>query len=447
MRITNRILEQALKLKDCPEFEANRISIDSRDVKGGELFIAIKDGNKFAKEAIKNGAVLAIIDSPEHTIPNKTIAVKDSVAALRLIGKYIKDSVDLKAVVGITGSIGKTTTRTWLSSILNHRFAVVSSIKNYNTMYGLPICLSMLEKNTDFGIFEIGSNNPGEITELSNYLNPNIGVITNIYESHIGRFKNVADLAKEKISIIDGVKQGGNLIYNGDSEFAPNIVRKAKTKKLNLVSVGFNENCDFSIISRDESVKEDVKVRTPLGVFDYQLNAKGRHFAYISACVLAVLYSMKLNASDFLEYFKNLEPLSGRGKIGEYTFKGKTFRLIDDSYNASPTSLAASLDVLNKISAKSKIAVIGQMKELGEKEEYYHESIAKKLHSMKIERVFFVGDKNLWEIMKVQCFEKLDDFVIEKILENVQNDSVVLLKGSRSMELDKIINYIRCSTI
>ena len=445
MKITNELLESVLGIVDCPSFMAKRISIDSKDITGGELFIALNRGHEFVKQALDDGAIFAIIDDERYQIPKKTLLVKNTTEILKLIGKYIKEKIGLKKIVGITGSVGKTSTRSWLNSVLKNKFNSFSSIKNYNTIYGLPISLSLLEDGADFGIFEMGTNNPGEISELSEYLEPDIGIITNIYESHIGRFENRDNLADEKISIINGIKSNGTLIFDGDSEFANKINYAAKSRGLNTISVGFSNDCDFLIKSYDKNIE----VKTPIGIVQYNISILGKHFAYITACILAAIYAMNLDIFDFLPFFKNLSQVNGRGTIIKHTFEDKIFNVIDDSYNASPSAVIASLEILQSMPHKSKIAVIGQMKELGKHEIYYHKLVANKLNSMNLSHMFFIGDKKLWDIMNEQknilCFEKIDDFVIEKILEIIHNDSIVLLKGSRSIELNRFIDYIKCS--
>ncbi len=446
MKIDSSVLTHALNLENCIKFSSNKISIDSRNIEPADLFIAINKGHEFVKSALEKGAVAAIIDNPDYIISGKTILVKDTTEALKTIGKYIKNSITLKKVIGITGSVGKTTTRSWLNEILNKKFKTFSSIKNYNTIYGLPISLSLLEKETEFGIFEMGSSNKGEISELSTYLRPDIAILTNIYESHIGKFGTQEALAQEKISVLDGLNLNGKLIFDGDPLFRNEIESKANERNIKAISVGFNDNCDFKILSSESRIK----LKTPFGTIDYELSVQGKHFAYISACVIATIYTLDLDIFEFIPYFKNLLQINGRGSWKEYVFQNKTFRIIDDSYNASPSAVLASLDVFESLQNDKKIAILGQMKELGSYEEHYHKIIAEKLNNMKLYQTVFVGDRSLWPIMNnvknILCFEKMSDFVIEKILEIVQNNTIVLLKGSRSIELNKFIDYIKCST-
>lgn len=448
MKIDNFLLEEILNIKNIPLFSAKGISIDSRTIRDGELFIAINNGHKFVRDALEAGASAVLIDDPSCEIAGKTVLVPNTTEALKSIGTFIKNKVNLKKLVAITGSTGKTTTKMWLGEILSHKYKTFSGVGNYNTIYGVPIALSLLEKETEFGIFEMGSNHCGEISELSDYLKPDIGVITNIYESHIGNFGDKETLANEKISIIDGINDGGSLVFNGDSEFSERILASAKEKGLKTFSVGFSGDCDFVIQYWDS---RKIKLKTPIGEVEYEVSFLGKHFAYVSASVIAIIYAMGLDVFEFLPFYKNLSPVEGRGDMKKYVFNNKDFYVINDSYNASPASMCASLESLQLRDANFKIAVIGQMKELGIHEEYYHAIVAEKLASLKLDFIFFIGDENLWSIMKkggnVKCFKEFNDFVIEKILEIIQNDSIVLLKGSHSLELSKFVKYLECSIV
>ncbi|MBR1479894.1 MAG: UDP-N-acetylmuramoyl-tripeptide--D-alanyl-D-alanine ligase, partial [Alphaproteobacteria bacterium] len=356
-----------------------------------------------------------------------------------------KDKICLKKVVGITGSVGNTTTRSWLTTVLSREYRTFSSIRNYNTIYGLPISLSLLEPGTEFGVFEMGSSNSGEIAELSQYLEPDIGVITNIYESHIGRFGSKEALAHEKISIVEGIRPGGALVFDGDCEFADDIRLAATSKQLQCFSVGFSQDCDFCILLNSPCVE----LHTPTGVLRYEVPFTGKHFAYITACVVAIIHAMELDIRVFLPFFKELSLLDGRGAIKKCKYAGKIFDVIDDSYNAGPSAMLAALNNLSTKQAPRKIAVIGQMGELGDFELHYHQLVAEKLSSMNLAHVFFIGSETLWNTMRVcenvECFAQMSDFVIEKMLKIIQNGDIVLLKGSRSVGLDRFLDYV-CST-
>ncbi|MDR0744427.1 MAG: UDP-N-acetylmuramoyl-tripeptide--D-alanyl-D-alanine ligase [Holosporales bacterium] len=449
MILTKEDLFLILKTNSIPDYNFENISIDSRTIKKDNIFIALKgnnqDGNQFAKEALDKGASIAIIDNKDCFIDERTILVLDSLETLKVIGNYVKLKISPKKIIAITGSLGKTTIKSWLNQILNNEFSAFASIKNYNTIYGLPISLSLMPSNTDFGIFELGTNSPGEILELSEYLVADIGVITNIYESHIGRLGSKEALAKEKISIIDGLKPNSYLIYDGDSEFQDMIKNEVQSKNIKSISVGFNNNCDFYI----KEYTKNIILQTPVGELKYNIAINAKHFAYISAVVIAVLYATDCDIYKLLQYFKSLTALSGRGQTEEFFYNNKKIAVIDDSYNASPTSVLAAIDMLQSNANLPKIAVIGQMKELGCFEEYYHKIVAEKLSESNLDFIFFIGERKLWKIFSNICiknitfFEELNNFTIEQILQIMETGSIVLLKGSRCIGLEKFINYLK----
>lgn len=448
MKITGELLNEVLGDRSlASDFVANGISIDSRTLKPGNMFIAINRGHEFVGNALNSGASSAVIDDIRYAVTGRTILVENTTEFLKRIGRTVKNRVSPSKLIAITGSVGKTTTKTWLNSILSRRFNSFCGIGNYNTIYGVPISLSLLEPDIEFGIFEMGSNHPGEISELSRYLEPDIGVTTNIYESHIGNFGSKASLAKEKISIVDGIKPGGTLIYDGDSEFRTDIENAAIAKRLRGVSVGFSRNCDFSV----SCGRGNVTLNTPVGTVEYSLQFSGKHYAYMSAIVVAILYSVGLNVHEYIPFLKDLTLLDGRGSIKKFEYNGKVFDVIDDSYNASPSAMFSSLDVFKSMPAKSKIAVIGQMGELGDYSEYYHGLVAEKFGSSDLDTVFFIGDENLWNTIRrhvtATCFDVLNDTSIGKILESVDDGSIILLKGSHSVGLNKILKYLKCSIV
>ncbi len=420
------------------------IQLDSREVKLGDIFIAIKgqnnDGNKYALDALQNGASLVVVDDTNYITAssNKILYVKSSIEALKYLGKYYLDNSNIKTLIGITGSCGKTTTRTWVNYILSKSFETCASIRNYNTMLGLPICLSNIQPTTQVGIFELGTNNIGEINELSTYLNPNIGIITNIYESHIGKFKNIEELANEKISIINGIRNNGLLLYDGDCQFCNLIIEKCKMKNITPISIGFSNNCHYKVQYNTNLVQ--------VNNIKYSIGTIGKHYAYISAIVIALIENLGLDINYYLKYFKDLKPLNGRGIYKEYKYNNKQFILVDDTYNASPSSMNASLEILQQFN-NSKIIVIGEMLELGNYSEYYHNKLAETLNNIENTKIYFIGNRNLHEIInkynKIECYEELDENIIKNILNNIENNNILFLKGSRGIKLEKILEYVK----
>lgn len=385
------------------------ISLDSRTIKAGAVFFAVNSGVNFVEEAFTKGAVAAVVPVDCSNTRQNIIHVPDVLTTLLDIGREMKLASRAK-IIGITGSAGKTTTKVWLSEILAHRNKVVTGIKNYNTIYGLPICLSQLTPNDDFGIFEMGSNNSGEILELSTYLNPDIGVITNIMDSHIGRFGSKDALAREKISVINGIKSAGKIIFDEDSEYANQII--AQAVKRGVFPIGYR--------SADKNPSNIIK-----------------------ACIKAVIESLELNIDDYIDYMHNLKPLPGRGELTNVSYHDKNFTIIDDSYNAAPSTVKASLKSLYNLKGYNrKIAVLGEMKELGVFTLKYHEEIAE--YATTSDKVFFIGSSEAAQPFierGMSVFPKITNEITERILSEVENGDIVLIKGSHSIQLDKIVRF------
>lgn len=435
------------------------IVLDSRKIKQGDIFIAIKgtnvDGNDFAINALNNGAKLAIIDKPIGIKDDRLIQVNNTLDAIKRLGKYRLHQTKLEANIGITGSCGKTTTREWLAQILATKYNVCRSMYNYNTIISLPICLDSLKFEDKIGIFELGTNKPGEILELTNYLKPNIGIITNIFESHIGNFKNLQELINEKISLIQGIRPKSFVICNENlQEQVTQICTKCNVKP---VFVGFSENCDYCI---KEYNSNSVLVQTKCKQIKYKVTRLNKHQCYITAIIITVLDVLKLNLHDFLPHFSNLCPLDGRGKYKNFKYNNKCFTVIDDCYNASPASVKSALEAI-KSDIRRKIFVFGQMHELGKYSIDYHKSVIKLAFEIGINKIFLIGDKSLGilcqnilcqdtlcrnsKYQNTKCcteyYKNIND-AIEPILQYIQNDDLILLKGSHSVGLNKFLEVL-----
>lgn len=406
-----------------------KISIDTRTIQKGDVFFAINRGIDFVEEALSKGAIIAVIPDHYKQTPNKNlIFVPDTLKILLEIGEDIKLRSSAR-IIGITGSAGKTTTKFWLSELLSKHYSVTTGIKNYNTMYGLPICLSMIKPTDSFGIFELGTNNSGEIRALSEYLKPDVGIITNIMDSHIGRFGGRQALANEKISIINGIKPGGTIIFEGDSEFSSQIVEQAKDRGVKTISYGFGDNNDFVVRN----------------YIRYYGNLRG-HFDCIKTCIVAILQALELDLNNYLEYMKDLEPIDGRGTFKRFDYFGRKFTIIDDSYNASPSAVMASLNLLdNTKNYNKKIAILGEMKELGDFSIQYHTQVLEYLNKIHIDKVFFIGSTLISTLFKdkgITIFSEINNEIIKTILQDIKNNDIILLKGSNSIHLNKFVKFL-----
>ncbi len=424
------------------------LKTDSRHINKGDIFIAVRgarvDGNNYVQKALDLGASLAVTDKTFNDA--SVITVPNTLKSLTRLGRYFRTRSNLQITIGITGSCGKTTTRNWIYSVLSKRYNVVQSMHNYNTMLGMALNFELLAYDTEIGIFELGTNSVGEILPLTKYIKPNIAIITNIYEAHIGNFSDIDELTNEKISVIDGMQRHGTLLYDGDCEFKDKILKKCFVKNITPISIGYSKNCDYKINICNNKINVTTKSKT----YEYSLKILGRHYAYMSAMVIAVLEVMGLNAKQHIETIEDFAPLRGRGDINEYEYNEKKFKVIDETYNANPSAMLATLECLKQYS-EHKVLVIGEMLELGNKSRMYHEKIVQKLVEFRNDKIYFIGSKELWQCIqkyaRIKCFECISNEFISEILDAVQNGDILYLKGSRGVGLDKIISFIKCSSI
>jgi UDP-N-acetylmuramoyl-tripeptide--D-alanyl-D-alanine ligase len=431
----------------------DRISIDSRDIIGGELFIAIKgknfDGHNFIKSAIKSGA-LGIIselciaevsdilgdlvfetDFSFVKVPNTLIAMHDIARGFRQ---------RIKKVIGITGSIGKTTTKEILKTILR-KYNPLSTLGNYNNEIGLPLSLFEAKKYEEFGIFEMAMRGKGEISQLCSIALPNIGVITRIAESHIGLLGSMENIAKAKGEILDFVDTA---FLNYDCEYSRKVfsdLLKNKRKKPTEV-IWFGKDKDLYIKSYEISI-EGSKINISGKFGNFVLNAPNiflPQFEPIMAS-LAVARFLGLSWDEINENLQSHSSVKGRFSIKST----KDQIVIDDSYNATCTSFLKGLDTLKSLNFgnKRKIFVFGDMLEAGDKSQYLHKKVIKKIEELNPYLVYFVGTEFVKSIDDGSSlrFQNIDiDDVKEDLIKILDKGDIVYIKGSNSTKTWKVLD-------
>jgi UDP-N-acetylmuramoyl-tripeptide--D-alanyl-D-alanine ligase len=283
---------------------------------------------------------------------------------------------------------------------------------------------------------------------------PQILVITNIIDAHLGNFNSLEELAGEKMSAIESTRVGGTLVYHGDSRYSCEMEQRGKKQGLATISVGGTESCEFRLERYEENPETNtstMSVKAPSGPVTYSMRTIGRHYAELSAIALAVIHALGFDIMAHLKYFSEFEPIPGRGQIVHVTtHDGKTFDVMDDAYNASPAAMHASLETVKSLKYRKKISLLGQMLELGVHEERFHDEIARHIATVGLAEVFFVGPQHLWPIMnryrEVTCFEKIGEEVIMAVLKTVEPGALVHVKASRGIKLDQFVTYVKEST-
>ena len=416
------------------------ISINSKKIKKDDIFIAIKglnfDGHDYINEAFKNGAIAAII-SDEEKISKNTILVNDTKKSLADISSLILMKFK-PFVIGITGSNGKTTTKELIKSILDSNYGtnkILATHANYNNDIGLPLTIFNLNSEHSHIVIEMGMNHPKEISYLANIAPPNFAVITNIGEAHIENFKNREAIANEKKDILRNLKAEGIAILPKDSEFFNFLVKDLKNVK--VLSFGMRKDADISCELLDH---KKILIKTPK--YDLEIKSKLLGHNNISNILAAVTcaYQLKINPTKIKEGIENITPIPSRLELKEGK---KRAAIIDDTYNANPSSFLSAIEVLNEFPGK-KILVIGDMAELGENSRIYHQELSRSIKETKIditlglgkytkEIITLLGRNNSW-------FRSKDDLV--KHLYACMKGSTILVKGSRSMKMEEIVKKL-----
>ncbi len=403
-------------------------SIDSRTIKEGEVFIAIKgekfDGHQFVEEAQKKSKTFAICEKP---VKKDIILVKDTKEALKRIAKYLRE-LKRTRFIAITGSNGKTTTKEMVYQILSTHYDVTKSIKSYNNLFGVALTIFNL-KDEEICVCELGMNHRGEIDELARIVQPETGIVLNVAPAHIGFFKNIDEIAEAKKELI---RYPQKLILNADDE-------KIKDWKTEKETIWFGIKSG-DVRARNIEVSENGTDFICEGV-DFHLNFIGIHHVYnaLSAICAGRLYGIGMHTmSDAL---RKVNPSEGRGKV----FEKRGIKIYDSSYNANPKSMECELEAFSFLSGKRKIAVLGDMLELGEKARDFHIEIGRKLEKYGINYLIAYGDlaKYYLEDVKIPSYyfsskEELTQF-LHKF---VEEGDAVFFKASRKIGLDEVINEV-----
>ena len=438
------------------------ISIDSRTIQKNDLFIALKakrDGNDFIVSAIENGAKAAIINKIPKDLPKNFpfILVNNSVEALYSIAKYSRKKYKGR-VIAITGSVGKTSTKDILTKMLSTFGVTHSSQKSFNNHLGVPLTLANIPKNADFVICEIGMNSKGEIEPLSKLVAPDVAVITNISAAHLASFKNLREIAYEKASICFGLKKNGLLIFSVDNKFYELVNNFVKERKLKSVTFGSNENAEISIknISHLNNKSYGSLLIKNKVYTNFSIGALGSHQLKNCLAAIAVILSYDLSLKKALKELKDWVPRDGRGNFLDvnlkYKLKNIRIRVIDESYNSNPTSLNASLEILKSVQfdtkkSSRKIAILGDMLELGVKEKEFHRDIANNSNIFSFDTIHCVGSlmKELYLELpqeKKGLLVSNPSDLLSHILINAEDRDIYLIKGSNSIGLSFIANKL-----
>lgn len=429
------------------EMELANISIDSRTMKGKDLFVPLigekVDAHRFIDGAFSAGAA-AVLTSEHEEMKDEHpwIRVEDTKKALQDIGSYYRKRLDLP-LVGITGSVGKTTTREMIAAALSAGYCVYKTPGNSNSQVGVPITLSQITAEDEIGVLELGMSMPGELTVIAKIANVDMAVITNVGITHIEQLGSQENIYREKLTIQDGLKDGGILFLNGDDP----MLKDTKAKEgCTTVYYGTGEHCDYRA--------EEIRLEQGFPVFTavcrgqripMRLKVMGRHNVLNAIVAMAVADANHVSLQKAAEKIGEFDGFQNRQQI--YDCNGIT--VLDDTYNASPVSMIAGLEVLHSMKGSGKkIAVLADMKELGPDSPRYHREIGIWLKEHPVDVLYTLGA--LAKEIETAVLEAGDSCtcvhfeaddrqgLYESLLNILQPGDCVLLKGSNSMRLSEV---------
>ena len=446
-------LKMALNTTVDENISAFGVTFDSRAVQLGDIFVALKteknDGHKYVRQAVEKGAVACIVDHEISDIfKENQIIVPDTLQALEALARFSCMRCAAE-VIGITGSCGKTSTKEMLAACLEKQGKTYKTQKNFNNNLGVPFTLANMPADTQYAVIEMGISHPGEMEELSDFVRPNVSLMTNIAPAHQEFFPDTRAIAAEKIHIVDYQNKEGAIVLNVDDEqyqFLADIATAAGLKK--IIRYGKQEKADFRLISANLNDDKTAVVAEWHGEkLTYSLNFMGTHFALNSLAVLAAIDAVGASVDQAVQDIQTLLPLQGRGQTQTVLVDGKEIHLIDDAYNANPLSLAASIRVLGARKGR-KVAVIGDMLELGEKSYEMHLDILQELEQNNIDKLYAVGptmsqvfDLASPNIQGEKALSALD--LVDVLKRDLQEGDWVLFKASHGTGLDPLIRKLK----
>lgn len=430
---------------------------DTRNLKTGDVYVGIKgdkfNGSLFYEDALKNGAKVCLLE--EINIKEEVskqyqdaaiIIVKDTIIALQKLATYKRSLYDIP-VIAITGSVGKTSTKDMIASVVETSYHVQKTQSNYNNHIGVPLTILGLKDHTAL-VVEMGMNHFGELSVLTNIVKPTVCVITNIGTAHIGNLGSRENILKAKLEILEGLSKNGTVIINNDND----LLHKWNEEN------GTYQVLDFGIENQSKQIAESINLKEYGSTFITNIDNKkaevsvpvsGIHFVYNALCAICVGKILNISKENILKGIKDFELSKNRMEIIQ---NANGVKIINDCYNANFDSMKASIEALSRINATRKIAILGDMLELGEYSKELHEKVGIEVVKNKIDFLITIGEESKYIVKqaikegmnKEKIYElKTIEEAISLIKEQFQKGDAILLKASNGMNFNKIVEAIR----
>ena len=451
-------IARAVKGTATAEFRISGVEIDSRDVVAGDLFFALQgesmDGHRFVELAFEKGASAAIVD---REIAGPHVRVTDTVQALVKLGAAARERTRAQ-IVGVTGSVGKTGVKEAIFAALDRssRGRAHRSVKSYNNHVGVPLSLARMPAHSRFGVFEMGMNHAGEIAALTRQVRPHVAVITTIAPAHIEMLGSEEAIANAKAEIFEGLEEGGTAIIPADNPHSERLREAALQLGANVVTFGKDENADVRLLDAVPAAGGGSLITADLGDrrVCYVIATPGEHWVMNSLAVMATVRAVGADLGAAGLALAELEGMAGRGERLEIAIGSGTALLIDESYNANPASMHATLAQLGREPARRRIAVLGAMKELGSHAPDFHAQLAGPLREAGVDFAVLVGEEmaalagelgkpaqgQLGKAIPFAHCEGVDEAVDTLREFGIGRDDAILVKGSNSVGLATLVS-------
>ena len=440
------------------DWAATGLSIDTRSIAPGDMFIALsaaRDGHDFVADALARGAAAAMVARiPEGVDPARLLLVPDVLEGLRALGAAARARSKAK-VIAVTGSVGKTTVKEMLRTALAPQGKTHAAEASFNNHWGVPITLARMPADTDFAVIEIGMNHPGEIAPLSHLARPDIAIVTTVAPAHLEAFGVIEGIAHEKAAIYEGLLPGGIAVAHGDIDTAPILAAKAAACGVRLVRFGTRAGVEARMIDAQLSDSATVIRAEILGTERlFKIAAPGRHYAMNALIALTAVELIGADATQAAITLSGWTPFQGRGTRERLTLGGRedlVIEMIDDAFNANPASIAAALEMLAAADPEGRgrrIAVLGDMLELGPSGPALHAAIADHPAMARIALVHTVGPlmahlhAALPGAIRGQHSDSAEAMAAA-LPQSLRAGDIVLLKGSKGIKVSRVVDGLR----
>lgn len=433
------------------------VQFNSKDIQPGDLFIALQsenggDGHQFVNDALARGADTVIVSKLiDNNTNDKIILVNNTMSALSQLANYRRQQLKNTKFIGITGSVGKTSTKEIMFKVFSTHYKTFASRKNFNNLLGMLLNLASVPINTEYAIFELSTSSPGGLQKLVKILPLNIAVLTNINSAHTEFFNSLEHLTEGKCEIFNGLVNKGIAVINSDSMFYTKQLEYINKLGINNVfTFGTHQLSNSRILNYyyDADNQKSV-ININCNGHDLQFNTQILSYgqAFNIAAAMLVSNICKINLNKVTEVINTLRNYEGRGKIYLLNFHSNSSFIIDDCYNANPASMKNALDLLGQIKAKRKVAILGDMLELGNNTKEHHLNLVTYIKKYNI-HVISIGSlmKNVYELLpaelKLSHYNNVNELTVDQLLPLLHDKDYVLIKGSNRMRLWQVVENL-----